>query len=68
LESILVDVDEVVEIVQVNLNLASSLMQNDDSDEDINKVLILIHDGLDRAAKRSAQISSKAARLIQNIK
>jgi hypothetical protein len=67
LESISSDADEVVEIVQVNLNLASNLLQSDESEEDRNKVLALIHDGLDRAAKRAGEISTKATKLSQSI-
>lgn len=66
-ETILVDVDAVVEIVQVNLNLAANLLQSEELDEDRAKVLALIHDGLDRAAKRAGEIASKITKLIQSI-
>src|SRR5690606_35322749 len=58
------DVDEVIQVAMVNLQLALELLESDEKSEEDDKILSLIHDGLDRAAKRTNEIQDKAQKLI----
>lgn len=68
---LLVDVAEVVQIVMVNLDLAQELAneQPDSKDrEGFAQVFDLVHDGLDRAAKRTGEIESEIAEIAGTLK
>ncbi|HAC16693.1 MAG TPA: hypothetical protein DCE78_12235, partial [Bacteroidetes bacterium] len=65
LEKYHADVDEVIQVSMVNVQLAIELLDSEEKSNDDDKILSLIHDGLDRAAKRTSEIQLKAEKLVK---
>ena len=65
LEKYHADVDEVIQVSMVNVQLALELLDSDEKSDEDDKILSLIHDGLDRAAKRTSEIHLKAEKLVK---
>ncbi len=68
LESVKNDIDDVIQVASVNLQLAIELLDDERNfaDED-QKIVELIHDGLDRAAKRALELGNKVDGLVQRL-
>lgn len=66
LESFRNDIDDVMQVASVNLQLAIELLDDEhDFSEEDQKIVELIHDGLDRAAKRALELGNKLDALVQ---